>query len=261
MSGADLVRAVGMVVAIGGLEHDVGASVMDGDPYSKSRPRFSRNGKTYVKKADRLAEDRTGWWLRTQRATPMTGNVALACIFYRSNRQRIDVDNMLKHVCDAANGILWTDDSQCTALLGVAELDEHNPRTVIAFAPHVSTLTRGSDAIRECLRCGKPFNIVGIYKHKKYCTTECASLGRSGSWLAEPVACAQCGQKFRRTTKTQKLCSPECRADAIRGRNKARSVPLSRCAECGKQLTHHRGGRCRECWRANPHPPLGGALS
>lgn len=249
---SDIYRAMELLRLVGGDPSKVTAVVMPGAPYSKSRPRFSRNGRTYVKAADRAAEDMTAWRLRQAIDQPSTGNVAMVCIFIRPNRQRIDVDNMLKHVCDAANGIVWLDDSQCTALLGVAELDEDNPRTIVAFTNHTSTLSRGSDATKDCERCGRPFNIVGITKGRKFCSKECSNLARSGSWLVEPVPCAECGKSFKRITKTQKLCSPECRTAQIRGRNKGRGKPLSTCAECGKELAHTRGGRCRDCWRANP---------
>lgn len=250
----ELTRAAELLGLIGAETYRFSGVVMPGAPYSKSRPRFMRNGRVYVKQADREAEVLTATHLRGLLKTPATGNVALVCIFYRPNKQRIDVDNMLKHVCDAANGILWIDDSQCTALLGIAELDEKNPRTVVALAPHVSTLTRGSDAVKSCELCGTTFNTIGVSKRRRFCSRKCARLAASGSWLEELVACAQCGKEFRRRTKAQKMCSPACRSDSVRGRNRSRGKPKSICPECGKTLTHNRGGRCRECWRANPNP-------
>lgn len=114
-----------------------------GEPPTKARPRFS-NGRVYKLEADQEAETATGWHLRKRFRRPLTGNVALGAIFFRPDRRRIDVDNMLKHLCDAANGIVWLDDSQVTALAGFAELDVEAPRTLIVIAPHVSTLERGT---------------------------------------------------------------------------------------------------------------------
>ncbi|MBB5081331.1 RusA family crossover junction endodeoxyribonuclease [Nonomuraea endophytica] len=225
-------------------------AVIDGEPPSKSRPRFTRNGKPYRTKEDVDAEARTAQHLRRIFDQPWTGNIALGCIFFRPNKQRIDVDNMIKHVCDAANGIAWNDDSQVTAVYGVAELDQQSPRTVLIFAQHRSTLTRGTDNVRPCEYCGTPFELVGRTT-KRFCTAACSYKAR-GYDLSEPILCKQCGQLFRRTTKAQILCSRECRADSVRGRNRSRGGPPSNCATCGKPLSHRRGGRCRDCWRANP---------
>ncbi|RPE39814.1 Holliday junction resolvase RusA-like endonuclease [Streptomyces sp. Ag109_O5-1] len=225
--------------------------VIDGEPPSKSRPRFTRNGKPYRTKEDVDAEKRTAWNLRRVFPQPWTGNIALGCVFFRPNKQRIDVDNMLKHVCDSANGIAWVDDSQVTAVYGIAELDIDKPRTVLVFAQHHSTLTRGTDNVRQCEHCGKPFPIVGRTT-KRFCDAACyrKSVGRD---LSEPIPCKQCGKPFRRTTTGQIMCSRECRAESLRGRNRARGIPRSKCADCGKELSHTRGGRCRPCWSATPN--------
>ncbi|MGW4240981.1 RusA family crossover junction endodeoxyribonuclease [Nocardia sp. NPDC004722] len=114
---------------------------LPGDPHPKGRPRFSR-GRAYTAEADRDAEARTALLLSQRVSQPLTGNIALTCVFYRRTRRRVDVDNLLKHVMDAANGILWRDDSQCTSLRGVIELDRDNPRTLILIGPHESSLVR-----------------------------------------------------------------------------------------------------------------------
>lgn len=225
--------------------------VIDGEPASKSRPRFTRTGRPYRTKEDVDAEKRTAAHLQRLFSEPWTGNVALGCVFFRPNKQRIDVDNMIKHVCDAANGIAWIDDSQVTAVYGIAELDIDHPRTVIVFAQHRSTLLRGTDNVRACEHCGTEFPIIGRTT-KRFCSSTCAYKAR-GHDLSEPIPCKQCGEPFRRTTKTQVMCSAECRAASVRGRNKSRGKPKSECTECGTVLGHSRGGRCRACWRANPN--------
>lgn len=113
-----------------------------GAPHSKSRPRFTRTGRTYHKSDDVKAEHRTGIYLRATVREPFTGNVAIACLFFRPDRQRIDADNLLKHVCDAANGVLWVDDCQATATVAIVEYDKAEPRTVVAVSPHRSSMLR-----------------------------------------------------------------------------------------------------------------------
>lgn len=241
-----------LVAAIGGQDHDVRTVILNGAPYSKARPRFSRNGNTYVPKKEREAEERTAYDLRIYFDQPFTGNVALACIFYRPNFQRIDVDNMLKHVCDAANGILWHDDSQVTALVGRAELDADDPRTIIAVARHTSTLTRGTDATYPCIICEQPISRIGQTKLRKTCSRECRAKAQGHQLLDEPVPCAWCAQPFKRENQYRKYCSPACKAEAFRDVRRQAAGPPVLCTECGTALTHRRGGRCRACWRANP---------
>jgi Holliday junction resolvase RusA-like endonuclease/endogenous inhibitor of DNA gyrase (YacG/DUF329 family) len=222
---------------------------IDGDPASKARPRFTRKGHTYTDPKDRTAEERTAWHLRRAFQTPYLGNVAVGCVFFRPNRQRIDVDNMLKHVCDAATGIAWIDDSQVTGIMGIAEFDRERPRTLIVFGRHVTTLTRGEDATVPCEQCGKPVSLIGRSEttRRKFCSKICSSTFRYGS-LADLVPCAHCGKQFRRKTSSQKYCGQAC-AVATR----AAPRPLRRadrpCEGCGKQVSKKGYKRCRECWK------------
>jgi Holliday junction resolvase RusA-like endonuclease/ssDNA-binding Zn-finger/Zn-ribbon topoisomerase 1 len=248
---SDLERALDLCGALCADSDTMRFLVIPGAPYSKSRPRSSRDGHVYVKKQDRQQEDLTGWYLRTLFSRPLTGNVALGCIFFRPNRQRIDADNMLKHVCDAASGIVYHDDEQVTGITGLIELDADNPRTVIMVGEHTTTLTRGTDATTPCPECGQPMSLIGRTARPEFCSRTCRNKA-DGLDLTEPVPCAQCSKPFKRTTRAQKLCSPQCRADRLRNAHKNRATPNSRCAECNKQLSHKRGGRCRDCWRANP---------
>lgn len=247
---SDIRRAYRMAEALGIDESDkVHGVVIPGPPWSKSRPRFSKKGHTYKPRDDEDAEQRTAWYLRSAVREPFLGNVGLACVFYRPNRQRIDTDNLIKHVCDAATGVLWQDDSQCTAVMGVIELDADNPRTVLIVGKHVSTLTRGDDATFPCAHCGKPISLVGRTSRAQTCSRQCSQRRRGVEPLTDPVPCALCGTPFKRFTASQKHCSLECGHASTRGKPKGNRKPQSMCTECGKELSHRRGGRCRDCWR------------
>ena len=223
-------------------------TTIPGDPWSKGRPRFARTGHTYTDPRDRDAQERTARYLRSLVSNPMTGNVALGCVFYRSNRQRIDTDNLIKHVCDAANGILWVDDSQCTAVMGIIEHDSDNPRTLVVVGQHISTMARGTDYVGSCAACGKTFQL-GKFATRKTCSSECAIRVRGYKPLGTALTCPQCKQKFVPTTAYRKMCSPACRVASITARRKGKAKPRSQCARCGVTLTHCRGGECRPCWR------------
>ncbi|MET9321912.1 RusA family crossover junction endodeoxyribonuclease [Streptomyces sp. NPDC003038] len=138
----DVVRARLLAQALAPGTEKFTMVVLDGTPASKGRPRFGGNGRAYKADTDKVAETRTQWQLRRAFRRPLVGNLALGAIFFRPDRQRIDVDNMLKHVCDAGNTIAWVDDAQITAQYGVAELDAAAPRTVLVVARHVSSLDR-----------------------------------------------------------------------------------------------------------------------
>lgn len=129
---------------------------------------------TYADPEDVAAEQLTAQHLRGLfRGELWTGNIAVAGIFYRANRQPIDYDNMLKHLGDAGNGVAWTDDHLITGGCGIVELDAANPRSVLAFAPHRSTMLRGTDAVGPCRACGRPRDLDRLF-----CSTECAGTGR-----------------------------------------------------------------------------------
>ena len=190
--------------------------------------------------------------LQAAGAQRFTGNVMLACRFYRSNYQRIDADNLLKHVCDSATGILWQDDSQVTLVLGDIQFDKERPRTVIVAGNHYSTLERGDDALRPCTHCDKPFMPTPgrPRDEQRFCSSRCSYAART-TVLAE-ITCPQCRKSFRPRTKTQIVCSRTCAGNRLTGQNRAKGGPMSCCTDCGKELAHRRGGRCRDCWRKDP---------
>lgn len=154
---------------------------LSGNPPAKVRHRYrvigtgkKRHVQTYADPVDAAAEKRTADFLRQALPMgPMTGNVALAALFYRASRQSIDTDNLLKHIGDAGNGIAWEDDSQITAAAGIIELDASEPRTIFAIAPHRSTMLRGTDAVGQCRACGEPCDLDRLF-----CSTACAGAGR-----------------------------------------------------------------------------------
>lgn len=139
---ADSARVGELLAALGLADGPLHTLTIPGVPYSKSRPRFTRQGRAYHKSDDVDAEQRTGIYLRATVRRPYLGNVALACLFFRPNRNIVDADNLLKHVCDAANNVLWIDDSQCTGIVGIVDVDATDPRTVVAVGVHLSGLVR-----------------------------------------------------------------------------------------------------------------------
>ena len=237
---------------MGGRVQTIQFATIPGSPWSKARTRVGKGGRVYQEERDRTAEQVTALHLR--KLTRQRGNVAIVAIFYRPDRHRIDADNLLKHVQDAGTGVVWDDDSQVTATAGIVEIDRDQPRTVLAVAAHVSTMRRGTDDITTCAGCGRPVPRPGGTRDRKTtcCSPECLQASRGTISLTALVPCENCGRRFRRRTRAQKLCGPDCRVQSMVAKKRSAAAPMSSCAGCGKELTHRRGGRCRECWKNNP---------
>ncbi len=193
---------------------DLTILVIDGQPKSKSRARFGCGGHVYTPEEQRGAEELLGWRLKQTFREPMTGNLAVACLFFRKSHHRVDVDNMLKHVMDAANGICWTDDYQVTAMLGIAEVDAARPRLVLAIGPHQSSMDRGAIPQEKCEACGAVFTPTNRANPRRFCSRTCASRSRPRATYGN---CIDCGKEIR----------PKAR---------------------------HAGLRCRECWLTSDKP-------
>lgn len=240
----DRFRAMEMLRAIGAEDHAVRCVVHEGEPASKARARVVR-GHTYTPKRTVVAQDALAQSLAGK--APFTGNVAVACVFRRSNRQRIDLDNLLKLVLDAATQArMWEDDSQVTALAAVLEHDPSGPRTVVAFGPHETSMRRGPDSLPRCAACGKPFNSGG-QANRRHCSRQCRMT------LAEPVDCPVCDKPFKKRSGNQKFCSNECRYEARRQELHTARAARTHCTR-GHELTPENTyemadgrRRCRRC--------------
>jgi len=178
MTVNDLVRVTQMLIAAGGQDHDVRALRIDGEPVAKARARAGRYGHfTPTRTVD--AEATIASYFRSDKPTVYVGNIALAVVFFRSNRGRIDVDNLMKTVLDGItkSESVWEDDDQVTALVGVLEYDPDYPRTAVAIGHHTSTMLRGDARLTHtCETCGKKYRPHGTPKVSKYCSRECRTI-------------------------------------------------------------------------------------
>lgn len=96
---------------------------LDVAPVAKGRPRFSKRGFAYTPDKTRRFENEITSLLKTQyKDHPLVGPLKLALAFYFKKPKKSknpywhivkpDNDNLIKAICDSANGILWVDDSQ-----------------------------------------------------------------------------------------------------------------------------------------------------
>jgi len=92
---------------------------VQGDPVPKGRPRLS-HGAVYTPKRTQAWETLVAWEARAaMQAAGMdifTEPVSIALQFYYGNRGA-DLDNLVKAVWDAFNGVVWCDDVQVVELI------------------------------------------------------------------------------------------------------------------------------------------------
>jgi Holliday junction resolvase RusA-like endonuclease len=117
--------------------------IIPGDPVAKGRPKFFRRGSfvgTYTPEKTRSAEEYVrSMTYRDAPKTPPGGLVLLSGAFYRSipaswSKKRKesalerkycgskpDLDNYIKLVTDALNGLFWQDDEQIVRFLDISK--------------------------------------------------------------------------------------------------------------------------------------------
>jgi Holliday junction resolvase RusA-like endonuclease len=122
------------------------AFIVDAEPYSKQRPRVTRNG-TYTPKSTLRAEAEVAAAFRraypAHRPTPK-GSVAweIGVTVYRYERHGRDVDNLIKTLLDALNGHAWEDDADVETVTHFTTIwvdSRDRARTVVTIRPTGST--------------------------------------------------------------------------------------------------------------------------
>lgn len=115
----------------------ISAFTIPGEPISKARARVTANG-TFTPKRTRDAEQAVRDCYRTQTATPTifaddpNAQYKLAVDLYMGNRRARDIDNMVKLVQDALNGVAFKDDSQIYELHSTKQyVDKTEARTEV----------------------------------------------------------------------------------------------------------------------------------
>ena len=107
---------------------------VDGEPIPKARPRWAPRGGTYTAPRTVRAEAHViqSCFVQNPRLRPQDGLMGLEVQFHLAGLGRADIDNLLKLVADALNGIAWHDDRQVTRLSAELCLFAEQPRTEVA---------------------------------------------------------------------------------------------------------------------------------
>ena len=109
--------------------------IIEMDPVPKGRPRFTRTGHAFTDKKTRDAEKyirdlALAEWGKTPFSGPVILNIFFTFSKPKSNKkpnhtQRPDLDNCIKLVSDAINGVGFSDDCQIVGLSGVKAWGEN----------------------------------------------------------------------------------------------------------------------------------------
>jgi Holliday junction resolvase RusA-like endonuclease/endogenous inhibitor of DNA gyrase (YacG/DUF329 family) len=263
---------------------------VDGEPESKNRARWSpHGGRPYTPERTRAAEAKMAWRFKEAARgyePSKAKSYGVVGLFFAATRQRRDVDNMLKLICDALNGLAWADDSQVNEIAGrkVHVTDKGHARTEVL----IYELPPVPPATVPCTGCTKPLQTYPSWKGgrrfcsiecrtqyrqpaptfcqtcgqptanaRKFCSTECQHQGRR---VVQP--CTVCGtdvERFTSWAKNRPFCSAECRSGYWR---EHRAIAAKgTCATCGGSTSKKTYTRCRACVNAGvrlditPRPP------
>lgn len=125
-------------------------------PIGKGRPRVTHTGHAYTPERTRIYEDVIRVYAKqamiAARAELMAEPICVELIFYLpDHRNEPDLDNLVKTVLDACNGIVYTDDRQVVRLRAEKLFDKAHPRTGIVIMS-----TNEDAALRYPARCHEP---------------------------------------------------------------------------------------------------------
>lgn len=217
------------------------SAIIRGQPPSKARPRFNGKGFCYSSEKQRAAERDLRAKFSSLCGEPRTGMMAVGVTFYRDSAHRVDVDNMVKHVFDSANKVVFVDDAQVTCLVATVKVDRENPRTELVIYEHDSDhRVPGITEKRTCERCGVAFKYRALKTRidRRFCSRKCIKVpGEMGK-------CATCSCEFVKSQRDT-YCSNECRLVALHQSNLVREP--GKCA-CGVVLSRPEYTRCRKCY-------------
>jgi Holliday junction resolvase RusA-like endonuclease len=228
--------------------------IFRGDPVPAARARVTRKGgayypKTYAVYRKNLRASLEEALRATEAEPDAESKFGLKAVFFRRSRQRTDVDNLLKAICDACTGLIWHDDSQVIETFGRVCYDSQDPRVVLlVYFVQVPESERAESQF-TCKRCGKVVQCKTPHEagKKVYCSEACRYPARVS------VDCKNCGKSYTSPPSLIKYgyvraCSQECANELQRKKSEAsRNKSDKPCADCGKPVSKPSYEVCRPC--------------
>jgi Holliday junction resolvase RusA-like endonuclease len=109
---------------------------IDGEPVPKGRPRFSCiKGKphTYTPAKTLAAEQELAWHFRSAHTGPPVAHPVALRVAFHVKSNTCDLDNLIKTILDAANGIVFEDDKQVVQIEAELYRGSKTPHTDLTF--------------------------------------------------------------------------------------------------------------------------------
>ena len=235
-----------------------------GNPIAHQRPRFVRTGHCYTPKTSREYRKSLSNAMRKLVIEPATDKdlrYGVQVYFYRSNGQRIDIDNLLKSVLDSGNDAkVWKDDSQVIEIAGRLYTKQEKPRIEIV----IYYLDKNLDGIKGvyksnkyCEYCGNEITSPSYpSSQRRFCSYECSCKSKRIT-----LNCRLCGKEFEiprslldKNTKYGKgrnerqFCSRKCSLAHLAKSKKKNGSDKWRCHTCGGRVSRKEYTRCKACF-------------
>lgn len=225
-----------------------------GQPLSKARARITTHG-AYTPARQRKNAQHLAAHFRGAVPEPLVESVAVEMTFYRKGRQRVDLDNLVKQLLDAATGVCWVDDVQVVKITATLELDNANPRTVVDIRSHNTSMPRGTANIltTSCETCEATIRYVSypsVPGPPKHCSRACQR--------RQVRTCEECSAEYVPSSLHQRFCGKPCASASMATRRKiataraAAAAPPNLCRSCGMRLARRSSVLCRACWLSAP---------
>ena len=131
-----------------------------GDPIPKARPRvYHGHGITPKRTLDAEKRVRDAFRARYPDSTPNDGPVEISAVFYMPKRGRLDLDNLLKLVMDALNGLAYRDDAQVVRFHAAKIMPDQRVR---GFRPGTMRNRRAGDPLTHHGEPYTPHTLISI---------------------------------------------------------------------------------------------------
>ena len=102
-----------------------------GNPIPKGRPRVTERGTFTPTRTSEYEALVRGYVALAWHGDPLTVALALTLRFYRATAHKCDLDNLVKSISDAIQGVVFEDDAQVWVLHAAKGIDRDNPRVEI----------------------------------------------------------------------------------------------------------------------------------
>ena len=222
---------------------------LEGNPKASEATAFNtKTGRAYTPKGTRAAKQAVAWTIKGMSSQwPINHSdikeYGVQVVFYRSNYQKIDVDNMLKILFDGiTRSGFWKDDSRVTEVLGRVIKGHKDPHTdFVIYTCDTAGRLNECDNVEytknpPCLHCGHPVSDSFRSSRRKFCSKECAYRHK-----AVKLVCPECNGEFyvaKSRAPKRKFCSLECSRKHWSKHGSKKAGSARTCEICGLSLIH-----------------------